>query len=351
MMKKKVKYAALLTALMLASTAAGLSCAGAEPVKPGPHPEVRLSAWSAYWDDASGRQEYRDIRHHLSGFSAFAASYGPDDVLVVPDETARALEQAKKDGKEAYLTIVNDNQDPSGRAVEKDPALTKRLLRDDDARQEQVATIVEQARKLGATGVELDYERVFKDKELQQEYLHFTYQLSLACTRADLKLRIILEPSAPFDAPFAKGPEYVVMLYNLHGLHNGPGPKADGAFIRKTIGRMEKLPGRKSVAVATGGCIWQDYKLLGLSRGKTRFLSSQEAATLAGEKEVPVVRDETSAVLHFSYEEDGHHYEVWYADDETINAWITEIANLGIDGVSIWRLGGNVNIDKVHLRI
>lgn len=340
-MKKKVKYAALLMALMLASTAAGLSCAGAEPVKPGPHPEVRLSAWSAYWDDASGRQEYRDIRHHLSGFSAFAASYGPNDVLVVPDETARALEQAKKDGKEAYLTIVNDNQDSSGRAVEKDPALTKRLLRDDDARQEQVATIVEQARKLGATGVELDYERVFKDKELQQEYLHFTYQLSLACTRADLKLRIILEPSAPFDAPFAKGPEYVVMLYNLHGLHNGPGPKADGAFIRKTISKMEKLPGRKSVAIATGGCLWQDYKLMGLSRGKTRFLSSQEAEVLAKEKDAHVARDEASGALTFSYEEDKHHYEVWYADDETLNAWITEIANFGIHDVSIWRLGGN----------
>ena len=73
MMRKKVKYAAVLSALLLASAAAGLSCAGAEPVKSGPHPEVRLSAWSAYWDDASSAAEYRGIRRHLSSFSAFAA--------------------------------------------------------------------------------------------------------------------------------------------------------------------------------------------------------------------------------------------------------------------------------------
>ena len=131
------------------------------------------------------------------------------------------------------------------------------------------------------------------------------------------------------------------MLYNLHGLHNGPGPKADGAFIRKTVSRMADLPGKKSVAIATGGCIWQDYRLLGLSRGATRFLSSQEAAALAKEKAASVTRDEASGVLQFSYEEDKHHYEVWYADAETVNAWITEIAKLGISDVSIWRLGGN----------
>lgn len=340
-MRKKVKYAAVLSALLLAAAAAGLSCAGAEPVKSGPHPEVRLSAWSAYWDDASSAAEYRGIRRHLSSLSAFAASYGPDDVLTVPEETQRALKQAQKDGKETYLTVVNDSRDDLGRSVEKDAVMTSRILCDDASRIKQAEAMVDAAKKLGAAGVELDFERVFKDAKLQEDYLHFTYQLSLACTRAGLKLRIVLEPSAPFDAPFAKGPEYVVMLYNLHGLHNGPGPKADGAFIRKTVSRMADLPSKKSVAIATGGCIWQDYRLLGLSRGATRFLSSQEAAALAKEKAVPVTRDEASGVLQFSYEEDKHHYEVWYADAETVNAWITEVAGLGISDVSIWRLGSN----------
>lgn len=347
-MNKKVKRGLVLAAALLSLTAAGLSCAGAEPVKSGPHPDVRLSAWTAYWDDEAGSRDYKDVRRHLTGLSAFAAYYGPDDTLVVPYETKSALRQAKKDGKETYLTVVNDSLDASGKTTEKDLALVGRLVQDDEAMDAQTALLTSQAKELGADGLELDFERVFKDDKLKEKFLRFTYRLSMACNKENLKLRIVLEPSAPFEAPFAKGPEYVVMLYNLHGLHNGPGPKADGAFIKKTIGRMEKLPGKKSVAIATGGCIWQDYKLLGLSHGRIRFLSEQEAASLAAKQKAKVTRDDESGALNFSYEEGGHHYEVWYADAETLNAWITAIANLGITDVSIWRLGGNEKIGRVH---
>ncbi|WP_432647137.1 hypothetical protein [Mitsuokella sp.] len=337
---------AVLTVLTV--SAAGLSCAKAEPVKDGPHPAVQLSAWTAYWDDEAGREDYQKIRRRLDGISAFAAYYGPDDALLVPEETKQALKQAKKDGKEAYLTVVNDCQDASGKSQEKDTALVGRLLKDETSTDAQVQLLVQKAKEAGADGIELDYERIFKDSKLKTPFLDFTYKLSSACIKENLKLRIVLEPSAPFDAPFAKGPEYVVMLYNLYGLHSGPGPKADGAFIKKTIQRMEKLPGKKSVAIATGGCLWQDYKLLGLSRGPTKFISEQEAAALAQKHKAEVKRDEMSGALTFAYDEDKHHYEVWYADDETLNAWITEIANLGITDVSIWRLGGNENLGKVH---
>ncbi len=337
---------AILTVLTV--SAAGLSCAKAEPVKDGPHPEVNLSAWSAYWDAEAGRTDYQKIRRRLDGISAFAAYYGPDDALIVPEETKQAVKRAKKEGKETYLTVVNDSQNAAGKTVGKDIALTGRLLRDDETMASEAALMVKTAKELGADGLELDYERIFKDDKLKNKYLGFTYKLSSACIKENLKLRIVLEPSAPFDAPFAKGPEYVVMLYNLYGLHSGPGPKADGAFIRKTIQRMEKLPGKKSVAIATGGCLWQDYKLLGLSRGPTKFISEQEAADLAQKHKAEVKRDEMSGALTFAYDEGKHHYEVWYADAETLNAWITEIANLGLTDVSIWRLGGNGELGRVH---
>lgn len=337
---------AVLTVLTV--SAAGLSCARAEPVKDGPHPEVSLSAWSAYWDADAGKTDYQKICRRLDGVSAFAAYYGPDDALVVPEETKQALKQAKKDGKKAYLTVVNDSQNASGKSQEKDTALVGRLLKDEASTDAQVRLLVQNAQEIGVDGIELDYERVFRDEQLEHKFLDFTYKMSSACIKANLKLRIVLEPSAPFDAPFAKGPEYVVMLYNLYGLHSGPGPKADGAFIKKTIKRMEKLPGKKSVAIATGGCLWQDYKLLGLSRGPTKFISEQEAVDLAQKHKAEVRRDEMSGALTFAYDEGKHHYEVWYADAETLNAWITEIANLGLTDVSIWRLGGNKELGKVH---
>ena len=50
----------------------------------------------------------------------------------------------------------------------------------------------------------------------------------------------------------------------------------------------------------------------------------------------------------FKYEDGGRHYTVWYADSETLNAWITVAAERGIDNISLWRLGSNTDIEKVR---
>ena len=178
----------------------------------------------------------------------------------------------------------------------------------------------------------------------------FTYRLIVACVQQHLKLRIVLEPSMPFDAGFAPGAEYVVMLYNLYGKHSGPGAKAERAFIEKTIERMHALPGSPSVAFATGGCLWQDHHVIFGGGGEKRFITQREAEELAARAHAEPVRDEESAALHFAADIDGHKTEVWYADSETLNAWITCAANQGIEQVSIWRMGGNHEIGKVRSR-
>ena len=183
-----------------------------------------------------------------------------------------------------------------------------------------------------------------------QDYLSFTYKLSRACIKENLDLRIVLEPGMPMDAGFCKGPEYVVMFYNLHGKHSGPGAKADAAFIQKTIGKMAAIPGRKSAAFATGGCLWEDYGLLGLKKGPVRFVDEEEAAALVQKHSLTPERDAESAALHCQYEENGHHYALWYADSETINAWIKLAADNGIERISLWRLGGNTDIKAVKNR-
>ena len=154
----------------------------------------------------------------------------------------------------------------------------------------------------------------------------------------------------PMDAGLCKGPEYVVMFYNLYGTHSGPGPKADFAFIEKTIKKMEALPGTKSAAFATGGCLWEDYVPLGDKKGKVRNVDEAEAVQLAEKHHATPVRDEKSHALHFAYQAEGHEYVVWYADSETLNAWIGAAARGGLDRVSLWRLGGNENIKEIKLK-
>ena len=340
----KSRYLGILVLLVGINLLVG--CAGAAPIASGDHPEVRLSAWTAYWDDEAGQQEYKQLHRQLTSVSCFAASYDSNDQLVVPDETRQ---QAKRmsDKNKTYLTVVNDFRDKQGRTVEKDKELLKRIFADEDAMDHQVKAILDMAADLECAGVELDYEAFWKDETLRSRYLQFTYRLSLACEQAGVPLRIVLETSAPMDAGFCKGPTYVVMLYNLYGKHSGPGPKADGAFIRKTIEKMAALPGNKAVAIATGGCLWEDYGWLGLKSGRRQSLTQKEAVALREKHKVKEIRDPDSAAMHFTYKENGKNVEVWYADIETLNAWITVAANAGITDISIWRLGSNKDIREI----
>lgn len=321
-------------------------CVEAEPLRSGPHPLVHLTAWQTYWDMEGGRNDYDLLRKKMDAISYFAVAYDENDALYVP-EAVRAMAETYKGKKiETYLSFTNDIV--GKRRLEKDRELLWRLLGDDAAFDRTVEGIVSLAAQFGVRGVELDYENFAKDEKLLQRYLVFTYRLSTACVHQGLKLRIVLEPSVPFDAGFAKGPEYVVMLYNLYGKHSGPGAKADGAFIEKTLVRMEALPEKRAVAFATGGCLWQDYGLFGRKSGECRFITEREAVDLAKKHRVMPERDEESAALHFRFDADGHETEVWYADSETLNTWITLAANRGISSVSIWRLGGNVDLGQVH---
>ena len=345
-MRKHIHVLALALSLALSA-----GCAQSAPLKSGAHPQVELSVWAAQWDAGRGVAEYKQLKHHLAGVSAFSASYNSEDKLVLPAEIKEIVQSARKEGPaKRYLSITNDWQDAKGKKHAKDTALLKRLLASDEQKEAVVREMVAAAREVDCTGIELDYEAFYKNKDLLQAYLGLTYKLSAACLRENLDLRIVLEPGMPMDAGFCKGPEYVVMLYNLHGGHSGPGPKADAGFIHKTIQKMAALPGRKAVALATGGCLWEDYGLLGLKKGPVRFVDEAEAASLAKAHALAPERDEASAALHGTYEENGHHYELWYADSETINAWIKAAADEGISSISLWRLGGNMDIKNVRTK-
>lgn len=342
-MKRQLSFGAIALSVVLLT-----GCAHGAGLQNGSHAPVTISAWAASWDKDKGLAEYRQIKRHLSSLSCFMAYYDSDDKLFIPAETREIAAFARKEGQEhRYLTITNDWQDEKGRKTAKDKELLKRLFSDDERKEAVIKEMLAAAKELDCNGVELDYEAFFKDKALLQDYLSFTYKLSAACIKEGLALRIVLEPGMPMDAGLCKGPEYVVMFYNLYGRHSGPGPKADAEFIQKTIAKMASIPGEKGAAFATGGCLWEDYGLLGLKKGTTRFLDEDEAAALLQKHGVKPERDEASYALHGKYQDNGHSYELWYADSETLNAWIKAAADGGITKISLWRLGGNNNIKGI----
>ena len=202
--------------------------------------------------------------------------------------------------------------------------------------------IIEITKKMDLDGVEIDYERVWKDEAIGKLFLRFVDKLHSRARDNNLKVRVVLEPNTPFaTAAFTKGPEYVVMFYNLYGLHSGPGPKANKSFILKVLKQMENLPGEKAAAFSMGGSLWG-------SNGKKQLITEQEAKALASAHNVVPVRDGESQSLFFEYVNEEVRYQVWYADITTLNYWSSIVKAQGVNKVNLWRLGGNIDINKMN---
>lgn len=306
--------------------------------------KTELSAWLTYWDINDGIKNLDSIGKKVNGIAYFGAYFDETDHLFIPDELSVARKEllSQKIKHEAYLTFVNDQKKADGKSVFKDIEVLRRVLADDVLQQKHADDIIAMARSGGYTGIEIDYERVWVDPEVGELFLQFIDKLHEKATQHQLKLRVVLEPRTPFRLPFQEGPEYVVMLYNLYGTHSEPGPKANLAFIEKTIQSMEALPDKKGVAFSTGGCLWGD-------NGEKKYLTEAQASALAKTYKVKPSRDKESQCMVFKYENDGVWYEVWYADAKTLNAWIAQAQKQGVNAISLWRLGGNLAFHKVRI--
>lgn len=304
---------------------------------------TQLSAWIAYWDLAAGEKDLVKIEKKLEKLSYFAAYFDRHDHLFIPQELKDKKDELtkKKMQYETYLTFVNDKRNFSGSIVMKDMEVLRRKFSSEALMDNHVDEIIALTLQGGYDGIEIDYEKVWKDEKIGQSFLVFADKLYTKALKNNLKLRIVLEPNAPFSSSgFFKGPEYVVMLYNLYGLHSSPGPKANKEFIQKTVLRMKALPGEKSAAFSTGGCLWGD-------NGDKRFLTEVQAKNLAEKYSAEITRDEESQCIVFAYQDMGVTYQVWYADAETLNYWITISKVQGENNISLWRLGENVDIDAI----
>ena len=304
---------------------------------------INRTAWLAYWDLEAGRKDLARIGRQVGKVAYFGAYFDEFDRLFIPSELAdiKKEHKIKKLPVESYLTFVNDKKNLDGTVVLKDLEVLRRLFSKDDAMDKHIDDIIAMTQQGGFDGIEIDYERVWKDESIVPLFLRFTEKLYPRARARNLKVRIVLEPNTPFSATsFVKGPEYVVMLYNLYGLHSGPGPKANKAFIQKVLLQMEALPGEKSVAFSTGGGMWG-------SNGKKQQVTEAEAKTLAAAYDAELHRDTESQNVFFDYENDGVHYQVWYADVKTLNYWSSLVKEKGVEKISLWRLGGNVELNRI----
>lgn len=309
-------------------------------------PDQQYFAWVVYWDLKNTLSEIEWMQKNLQGLSWFAANFDSNEKLMIPPALLEFIDKADAEfsdwAREDYLTIVNDKLLADGTYSLKDTEMLRRKFSDTALMEAHAAEVVALARDNGFDGLELDYEAIRSDMELWQLYLQFCEKVYDNARAQGLKLRILLEPSAPTESlSFPEGPEYVMMCYNLYGSGTEKGPKADREFLEKMVAKMSALPGRKTFALATGGYDWK--------RGEAgQQITEQNAFFIRADNNLYVRRSESSYALRYEYyDEDNALHTVWYADSHTIAHWMEIIANAGLQageeyGVMLWRLGGNL---------
>ena len=294
----------------------------------------RNADWCVYWDPSPA--DSADKCSKYSDLVLFGCIYSEDYSLYIPDKLYElALKFSNKNvssGQETYLSFINDVMHADGTSTQKSTDFLKAVLSDPALSDRVIDDMIKKAQTFGVNGIELDYENVHKCDGFWAEYLDFVEKLYSRASAAGLKLRVVLMVATPVsDLNFIKGPQYVVMCYNLYGNHSGPGPKADEEFLKKTYDKFKSIDA--GYALANGGFEW------GPNDKAVRSLTAADAAALAKEKGAEVTRDGSGALTYSFQSDDGKH-TVFYGDEQTIDRWSSILKNTanGNVGISLWKL-------------
>lgn len=299
-------------------------------------PEPSQLVWATYWDTEGLTESLNNKSDSYDAIGFFAAYYDENAKAFIPEGTVNLTQELKAlglfDKKTSYLTFVNDQTTPSGSKL-KDSELVYSLIGSDDKRMAHIDEVIAMTKEGGYGGIEIDYEAIKNDMTLWNAFVDFIKQLYEKTTQENLKLRVLFEPGAPIDAfDWPKGPEYVMMCYNLYGYGTNPGPKADPAFLKDMVAKMEPLGDNINFALANGGFDWTDD-------GGITQIQNPEIEKLINTYGLTPVRDNDSFDMVISFTDDaGLTHTIWYADDTTIEEWKKVIKELGHEGFSLWRL-------------
>lgn len=302
--------------------------------------EASYSAWLPYWVLDDAMDEAEALSGQLDTLVAFAAILDENDHPFLLDETETLLLAMQRAfGKErVVLSVVNDVQVAQGEYVNKTTDPLRRLFADEEAMNQHIARLLTLVDTYELAGLEIDYENIKDDAALWAQYAAFIQKLYEQMKAEGLTLRVVLSWDAPRYVSLPEGPEYVVMCYNLYGYHSGPGPKADFAFLDETAQLYASVPGKVSMAFATGGFEWVNGSVV-------NALTQVQAEELLAQQGVTPRRAEDSGALYAQFELDGEIHIVWYADGETLARWCTHMQEKGFESFDFFRLGGNVLSD------
>ena len=210
--------------------------------------------------------------------------------------------------------------------------------------------IIATAKRLNFTDIHFDME--FLPPELREAYNAFLRKAKARLSAEGLLMSTALAPKtsatqagAWYEAHDYKAhgeiADFVVLMTYEWGFSGGP-PLAVSPIneVRKVIEyALTEMPASK---IMMGQNLYgYDWTLPFVPGGQyARAVSPQRAIEIAAENNVPIRYDNTAQAPYFNYTDaQGKQHRVWFEDARSIQAKFNLVKELGLRGVSYWKLG------------
>ncbi|MBU9712377.1 glycoside hydrolase family 18 protein [Evansella tamaricis] len=313
-----------------------------------PRPKVSLES-NAYVEPIGGsvspelEESARSRTPYLTYLAPFSYQLNRDGTLTVPPLNAFA-EIASANNAGLMMTITNLEEGAFSEEV------GAAVLTNETAQNTMLDQIVEITKEVGYRDVHFDFE--FLRTEDRERYNQFLRKAVERLRGEGLLVSTALAPKTRADQPGqwyeahdyrAHGEivDFVVLMTYEWGYSGGP-PMAVSPLgpVREVIEyALTEMPANK---IMMGQNLYGYDWTLPYEPGEeyARALSPNRAVELAFSRNVPIQYDAESQAPFFEYVDDaGSEHVVWFEDARSIQAKFDLIKELGLRGISYWKLG------------
>lgn len=312
-----------------------------------PRPK-RSAEINAYVEPIAGRvspeleQSARSAAPHLTYLAPFSFQIQRDGTLKEPPlNNFRRI--AENNGAILLMAVTNLEQGQFstdlGRLILTNPQLQNTLL----------DNIIATAKRLNFRDIHFDMEHL--PRELRENYNAFLRKAKVRLSAQGFLMSTALAPktSATQVGEWYEAHDYrahgqisdfvVIMTYEW-GYSGGPAmPVSPLPQVRQVIEyAISEMPASK---IMMGQNLYgYDWTLPFVQGSTAKAVSPQDAILLAADNNVPISYDTTAQAPHFDYtDSSGKRHTVWFEDARSIQAKFNLVKELGLRGVSYWKLG------------
>ncbi|REJ13440.1 MAG: spore gernimation protein [Bacillaceae bacterium] len=287
--------------------------------------------------------DLKGVSQHLSYVAFFSYRVNADGSLV-PIEDSEALAAVKKSGAIPMMVITNFTEGNFS------PDIAHRIFTDKTASKSLINGVIQTMKAKGYKALNIDFEHIReKDRELYNGFLEtilpqvrkagFTVSTALAPKTSD-------EQRGPWHGAHdykrhGELADFVILMTYEWGWSGGP-PMAVSPIpqVRKVLDYAVSVIPRNKIVM--GAPLYgYDWTLPYKKGGKfAKRIAPAEAADLAAKEGVEIQYDNEAQAPWFRYTDDQNKtHEVWFENEQSMQAKFNLVKEYGLNGVAYWVLG------------